>query len=218
MAFGSGRSWPTYVGTGLLIVFSPVLLVAPWTVLVASPFDVAVGLAQVFSKRDVVQVADGEETAISLFLLLLALLGMGWLLRLRISIVVVACGFFLVWPIVAVLAAGVEYGLQTALAGQGYDYCTFHVMSTGRARAAPTSTCVARCRAPARQCVGYSRHITSSRIGGKVSTSRWLPFEAGSCAGCQNWLMLVAAAPAGWAPVAAPALNAPERGGCDGPG
>ena len=96
MAFGSGRGWPAYVGTGLLILFSPVLLVAAWTVLVASPYDVAVGLAQVFSGRDVVQVADGEETAISLFLLLLALLGMGWLLRLRISIVVVACGFFLV--------------------------------------------------------------------------------------------------------------------------
>ncbi len=132
MAFGSGRGWPTYVGTGLLILFSPVLLVAAWTVLVASPYDVAVGLAQVFSGRDVVQMADGEETAISLFLLLLALLGMGWLLRLRTSIVVVACGFLLVWPIVAVLAAGVEYGLQTALAGRGYDYCTFHVMSTGR--------------------------------------------------------------------------------------
>ncbi len=132
MASGSGRGWPTYLGTGLLIVFSPVLIVAAWTVLVTSPHDFAVGLGQVFSDRDVVQVADGEDTAISLFLLLLALLGAGWLLRLRISVVVVACGLLLVWPIVGGLALGVEYSLQTILEARGYEYCTFHVTSTGR--------------------------------------------------------------------------------------
>ncbi len=127
---GSGRNWGRHVGIGVLILFSPVLLVAAWTILVTAPLDVAAGLRRVFSGRDVVQVADGFDTTVAIALLLVVLGGLGLLLRL--SVVVVACGLLLLVPIAATLATGVEYGLGAVLAGRGYGYCTFHVTSTGR--------------------------------------------------------------------------------------
>ncbi len=130
MATGDGRSWPTFIGIGLLVLFSPVLLVAAWTVLVATPVDVAAGISAVFSSRDVVQVADGLDTTLAIALLLVVLGGLGLLLRL--SVVVVACGLLLLFPVAATLAAGVEYGVGALLTDRGYNYCTFHVTSTGR--------------------------------------------------------------------------------------
>ena len=114
----------------MLILFSPVLLVAAWTVLVATPFDVATGLREVFSRRDVVQVADGFDTTVAIALLLIVLGGLGLLLRL--SVVVVACCLLLLFPIKVTLAVGVEYGLGALLASRGYEHCTFHVTSTDR--------------------------------------------------------------------------------------
>ncbi len=130
MGPGGGRSWGTYIGIGVLILFSPVLLVAAWTVLVAMPVDVAAGLREVFSSHDVVQVADGFDTTVAIALLLVVLGGLGLLLRL--SIVVVACGLLLLIPVAATLAAGLEYGLGALLTSRGYGYCTFHVTSTDR--------------------------------------------------------------------------------------
>ena len=130
MRNGDGRSWQRHIGIGVLVLFSPVLLVAAWTVLVAIPIDVVAGMNEVFSRRDVVQVADGLDTTVSIALLLVVLGGLGLLLRL--SVVVVACGLLLLFPIAATLATGVEYGLGALLAGRGYGYCTFHVTSTDR--------------------------------------------------------------------------------------
>jgi hypothetical protein len=130
MRTGDGRSWQSYIGIGVLILFSPVLLVAAWTVVVATPVDVATGLREVFSSRDVVQVADGFDTTVVIALLLVVLGGLGLLLR--FSIVIVACGLLLLFPVAATLAAGVEYGLGALLASRGYGYCTFHVMSKDR--------------------------------------------------------------------------------------
>ena len=119
-----------YIGVGLFILFSPVLLVAAWTIVVAKPIDVATGLRAVFSNRDVVQVADGFDTTVAIALLLVVLGGVGLLLRR--SVVVMACGLLLLFPSAATLAAGVEYGLGALLASRGYEYCTFHVTSTDR--------------------------------------------------------------------------------------
>ncbi len=130
MGLGDGRSWPRYVGIGLLVVFSPVLLVAAWTILVTAPLDVLSGVRQVFAGRDVVQVADGFDTTATIALLLLVLGGLGALLRL--SVVVLAGGLLLVVPIAAILSTGVEYGLGAMLTDRGYGYCTFHVTSRGR--------------------------------------------------------------------------------------
>ena len=105
---GDGRSWRTYTGIGVLILFSPVLLVAAWTVLAIMPLDVAAGLREVFSSRDVVQVADGLDTTVAIAVLLVVLGGVGLLLRL--SIVVVACGVLLLFPVAATLAAGRSMG------------------------------------------------------------------------------------------------------------
>ncbi len=130
MRAGDGRSWRRYIGIGVLILFSPVLLVAGWTVLVSIPVDVAKSLSEVFSRRDVVQVADGFDTTVAIALLLVVLGGLALLLR--FSVVVVACCLLLLFPIAATLAAGVEYGLGALLASRSYEYCTFHVTSKDR--------------------------------------------------------------------------------------
>ena len=130
MRTGNGRSWRTYLGIGMVILFSPVLLIAAWTVLVATPVDVVIGLREAFSSRVVVQVADGFDTMVVIALLLVVLGGVGLLLRL--SVVVAACGLLLLFPVAATLAAGVNYGLGALLTSRGYGYCTFHVTSTDR--------------------------------------------------------------------------------------
>ena len=108
------------------------MLVVAWGILVDWPWDVVIGLKEAFSGHDVVQVTDAQETGVTLFLLLLAVLGACWLLRLRLPFEVALYGIFLCVPIIAALGTAAEYGLQTVLAQRGYSYCTFHVTSTGK--------------------------------------------------------------------------------------
>lgn len=130
----SGVTWDggRYLSAGLLIVSSPLLLIVAWNLLVTGPWNVIAGLGEVSSGRDVVQVADGFDTGVSLLLLILVLLGAGWLVRLRLPFLVAIYGLFLLVPIEVALGIGAEYGVQAVLAGRDYSYCTFHVTSKGR--------------------------------------------------------------------------------------
>ena len=136
MATIGNWSWQRRVGTGLVTLASPLLLGMAWVVLVDFPWDVILGLRGMFSSRDVVQVADGEETGVTLFLLLLTACGACWLLGLRpaskIAIMGAFYGAILTVPIIAMLGIGAEYGLQALAARRGYAYCTFHVTSRSR--------------------------------------------------------------------------------------
>ncbi len=129
-------SWPRRVGTGLLVLASPLFLGMTWVVLVDFPWDVILGLHGMFSGRDVVQVADAEETGVTLFMLLLAACGACWLSGLRpasrIAFMAVLYGALLTVPIIALLGISAEYGLQAVLVWRGYAYCTFHVTSRSR--------------------------------------------------------------------------------------
>ena len=136
MATIGNRSWQRCVGTGLLALASPLLLGMAWVVLVDFPWDVILSLRGMFSGRDVVQVADGEETGVTLFLLLLAACGACWLSGLRPALKIAITGAFysaiLTVPIIAMLGIGAECGLQALLARRGYEYCTFHVTSRSK--------------------------------------------------------------------------------------
>lgn len=130
------RSWQRRVGTGLLVLVSPLFLCMAWVFLVDYPWDVVLGLREMFSGRDVVQVMDGEETGVTLFLLLVASCGACWMSGLRpafdIAIMGAVYGTILAVPIIAMLGIGAEYGLEALLVGRGYTYCTFHVTSRSR--------------------------------------------------------------------------------------
>ena len=132
----SARPWSRRIGTGLLILASPLVLTGAIYVLLNWPEDVWVGVAAVFSGHDVVQTADGEETGVTLFLLILAILALGWLLRIRlpdrIMLPVAIYGLLLCMPLIAILGIGTNYGLEALLAGRGYSYCTYHTISTGK--------------------------------------------------------------------------------------
>jgi hypothetical protein len=164
-SIGSG-GWRSRIGIGLLVLASPLFLAVAWMVLVGFPWDVVIGLRELFSGRDVVQVADGEETGVTLFLLLLAAWGACWLLRLRLplgaALMAALYGAMLAVPIIAVLGVSAEYGLEAVLARRGYSYCTFHVTSTGKGEGGtyvyvrdglPDACDVARARFPAHRLV-----------------------------------------------------------------
>ena len=130
------RPWTSWASIGLLVVASPLLLAVAWFVLVDWPWDVAIGFAAVFSGHDVVQTADAEETGVSLLLVLVAVGAISWLLHVRPPERLVwrlsLYGLLLVVPIVAILGIATEYGLQAVLATRGYQYCTYHVISTDK--------------------------------------------------------------------------------------
>ena len=130
------RPWTSRVSIGLLIVASPLLLVVAWFVLVDWPWNVAIGFAAVFSGQDVVQTADAEETGVSLFLFCIFMWAVCRLLHIRLPERLVwsamIYGIFLIVPIIALLGIASEYGLQALLAVRGYQYCTFHVISTDK--------------------------------------------------------------------------------------
>ena len=107
-----------------------------WFVLVDWPWDVGIGIAAAFSQHDVIQTAGAEETGVSLLLLCIAIWAVCWVLHLRlperIMWSVALYGLLLCIPLIAVLGIGTEYGLQGLLATRGYQYCTYHVISTDR--------------------------------------------------------------------------------------
>ena len=129
----SPRPWASKLSTGLLILASPLLLAFGAAVAIGWPWDVGIGLAAVFSGRDVVQVADATETGVSLMLLGIELWALCWVLRLRlpseIAWKVRLYGALLIVPMLVVLGLGAEYVLQEVLAARGYSYCTFHTIS-----------------------------------------------------------------------------------------
>ena len=94
------------------------------------------GCVSLGSGLDVIQVADGQETGVTLLLLVLGLGGSCWLLRPRwrdrLAFGALLYGWFLWLPALVALGLGAEYGLQGVLSARGYDYCTFHVTDAGK--------------------------------------------------------------------------------------
>ena len=132
MQVQGGRSWSAYIGIGVLVLFSPVLLVAAWSVLGphARPTSLP-GFARCSPAATWCRWRDGWDTTVALALLLVVLGGLGLLLRpfdRRRGQRLVAA-LFRSRP---TLAAGVEYGLGALLTSRGYGYCTFHVTSKDR--------------------------------------------------------------------------------------
>ncbi len=132
----SPRPWTSRLGTGLLILASPLFLVVGWLVLVDWPWDVGIGIAAAFSGHDVIQTADAEETGVSLVLLGLVVWAVCWLLHLRLPDRIAwqagLYGALLCIPLMAALGIGMNGLLQELLAIRGYSYCTYHVISTDR--------------------------------------------------------------------------------------
>ncbi|GEM_PF-3792016 len=120
----------------LLIAGTPLFLLVAWLVVVVWPSEVVRGLASVMSARDVIQVADGKETGITLLLAILVLGALAWALRLRpperLVFTIAVYGAVAALPAIALLGIGAEYGLQAILSARGYEYCTFHVTDTGK--------------------------------------------------------------------------------------
>jgi hypothetical protein len=130
------RPWPSRVGIGLLVLASPLLLAVAWFVLVDWPWDVGIGVVAAFSDHDVIQTADAEETGVSLLLLGIVVWAACWVMHLRLpgrfALPAAIYGLLLCVPLIALLGLGSEYVLQGLLASRGYQYCTYHVISTDK--------------------------------------------------------------------------------------
>ena len=128
--------WQTTASRWLLILAAPVFLVVAWTLLFAWPMDVARGLASAFSGHDVVQVASGLDTGVTLLLVVLAVYGLCWAVGLRpaeaLAFQLAVGGCVLCVPVAVLLGWGAEYALGTVLDARGYAYCTFHTTDTGK--------------------------------------------------------------------------------------
>lgn len=133
MRLGAGS---TILSRTLLIAATPLFLLVAWLVVVVWPSEVVRGLASIMSGRDVIQVADGKETGVTLLLAILALGFLAWILRLRpperLVVMIAVYGAIAVLPAITLLGMGTEYGLQAILSARGYEYCTFHVTDTGK--------------------------------------------------------------------------------------
>ncbi|MGI4811414.1 MAG: hypothetical protein ACRYF2_25340, partial [Janthinobacterium lividum] len=96
----------------LLIAATPLFLLVAWLVVVVWPSVVVRGLVSVISGRDVIQVADGKETGITLVLAILVLGALAWAFRLRpperLVFTIAVYGAVAALPAIALLGMGTE--------------------------------------------------------------------------------------------------------------
>lgn len=118
----------------MLLVSSPLLVLAGLMVLVDWPLDTFRGLASIASGRDLVQAADGEKTAVTLELLIGLIWLALWLLHVqwvrRLNFAVLLYGALLAAPLLLVAGVGTNYLVEWVLDLRGYEYCTYHVLGT----------------------------------------------------------------------------------------